>query len=240
VDGFGRLWASGYETQQVQVFDPATGGLRSLTPTHPVITGSSDVIYQVSAFSRLGVPYVAFLAQDELGGNGRPIYYGHAPAADIIVTSSYSTWAAAQFGAGNLSPSTEASLWGTAADPDADGRPNLLEYAFGSPPLLPVQDADMDTHASQGSGRAQITFPRRPGATDLRYTVEATGTLAPGSWSALASSDSGDLTEAVSNAAATEVCAASGAILVTVTDLVSEAGAPRRFLRVRVERITPP
>jgi hypothetical protein len=238
VDGLGRVWAAGYETQQVQVFDPATGGMRRLTPDHPAISGSTDVLYQVRSFERNGEPYVAFLAQDEGGGNGRPIYYGQARARDIIVPASYTSWTSSQFGAGNVIPANEATLWGDLADPDQDRVPNLLEYAFGHAPQGVTQDELLQP--GREDGRASITFRRRPAALDLRYFVEVSSTLAPGSWATLAISEAGAVTAAVAEASAVEAAGMDGTIAVTVSDLISQSTASGRFLRVRVERITTP
>lgn len=238
VDGFGRVWATGYETQQVQMFDPTTGATRRITPDHPAITGSTDVIYQVSTFQRNGEPYVGFLAQDQTGISGSPIYYGQALARNILVPSNFSNWSAQQFGSANIIPANEQVLWGDLADPDYDHLPNLLEYAFTTPPQSSLQSSA--TPLGLNSGRASITFKRRASAQDLRYTVEVSGTLVSTDWSILATSEAGQNTVAVNNASASETTAADGSITVTVNDLVTQIGATRRFLRVRVERLSTP
>lgn len=47
----------------------------------------------------------------------------------------YAHWAALHFGDAVNDPSKEATVWGTNADPDRDGRANLMEYALGNDPV---------------------------------------------------------------------------------------------------------
>jgi hypothetical protein len=96
------------------------------------------------------------------------------------------------------------------ADPDADGLPNLLEYALDRDPLVPDPSPPLLTSTSNLN--LSVSFYRA--RADLIYTVEASSTLAPDSWQAIAT-DPGTL--------GTEV---------TVTD--PEPASPRRFLRLRV------
>lgn len=237
VDGLGRIWAAGYQTNQVQVFDPASGAMRRITPEHPPVTGSTDVMYQVHAFSRAGEPCIAFLAQDEAGAVGSPVIYGSALARHIILPSTVTGWASQQFGQANLTPANETALWGNLADPDGDAMPNLLEYATGTSPTAAASAAPMT--GDRQENRASLTFQRRPSAQDLRYIVEVSSDLTAGSWSTLAISEAGSVTTAVADASATESPQADGMLRVTVLDLNSQATATRRFLRLRVERITP-
>jgi DNA-binding beta-propeller fold protein YncE len=119
----------------------------------------------------------------------------------------YDTWLAAQ------STPVPADQRAPEADPDADGIPNLLEYALAGDPMsggdtgIPACVLDTPTQ------RLQFTYTRhRP---DLDYTVEATSDLI--TWTVLAT-NSGPL----------------GAET-TVTDPVPLSPEnPRRFLRLRV------
>ena len=66
-------------------------------------------------------------------------------------------------------------------DPDADGRPNLIEYAVGSDPNAgpnpPYLELAYETNAFF------LSFRKGPGGSDMRYTVEGSPSLAPASWS---------------------------------------------------------
>ncbi len=102
------------------------------------------------------------------------------------------------------------------ADPDADGTPNLLEYALGGDPLsagrAPVEAAVIE-------GRLALVFTRiaDPG---LVYTVETSDDLAQ--WSTL---------EVPGNPSTGEANIAGPACIVDTREL---AASPRRFLRLRV------
>ena len=104
------------------------------------------------------------------------------------------------------------------ADPDADSLPNLLEYAFGSSPTSPASSAALAVSLlSAPSSKLALTFLRA--RSDLTYTVEASSTLAPDSWSTLA----------------TNPGTVSPTVPVIVADTVSLTPAsPLRFLRLRV------
>ncbi len=126
--------------------------------------------------------------------------------------ASYDTWLAA-------SPTpVPADQQGPTADPDADGLVNLLEYALAGDPM---SAASAPSPFLQVSGLnpqpsfLSLTYTRhRP---DLNYHVEASSTLAPDSWTPLAT-NSGPLGEET-----------------TVTDPVPlTPESPRRFLRLRV------
>ncbi len=54
-----------------------------------------------------------------------------------IVDKPVSLWRTEQFGADAANTALEATLWGDDADPDQDGRRNLLEFAFLTNPNLP-------------------------------------------------------------------------------------------------------
>jgi len=115
-------------------------------------------------------------------------------------------------------------LDGPSDDPDGDGVPNLLEYAFGSsptqpgpPPLTPVSVVSV-----AGKRYLQITVPRR---SDRQVTLVV--------------EVSGDLVQWHSGPAATVVVTQTADSLV-VRDLVAiEPPATRRFMRVRASLPVP-
>jgi hypothetical protein len=234
VDGLGRVWSAGFKVEYVQVYDPFTGGVRSLVPDHAPLTGAGQRGYQVSAFNRNGADYVGFLAYDLYGTTGTPVIIGTAPALSVTVPNTLASWRAFRFGEANLTPANEATLWGDHADPDHDGLTNLAEYAFNTPPLAP--NAAPST-GSRSGGLATLSFPRNPLNTDLSYIVEASGTLAANSWTAIAASSAGGsttITSAPDGASSIHETAEGAMVRVTVTDQASAAGAPRRFLRLRL------
>lgn len=100
----------------------------------------------------------------------------------------WAVWQAEQFTAGELASGT---ISGPMADPDSDGRPNLLEYAFGSAPktrdawvteprMGTVDAAGGDfrtTWPVAGERYAAIRWTRPSGREDLSYGIELATTL---------------------------------------------------------------
>ena len=132
----------------------------------------------------------------------------------------FATWAAAHSIAVNSA----------GADPDGDGRTNLLEYALGSNPSV----AEAAGLASQvQSGFLQISLSMDSAKTDLTYTVEATSNLA--TWTPIAQSSGGGAMGAIGGLA-TVTDAGTGARTVTVRDTQALDSHPRRFLRLKVSK----
>ena len=105
---------------------------------------------------------------------------------------------------------------GSSADPDHDGIPNLLEYAFGLNPLaadrsgLPV----VGTATSGGSQYLTITYTQQAQSGDLTYNVQAS-------------------TDMVNWTTITPTLSVNGNT-VTATDPTALTPGVRRFLRVQV------
>ena len=99
------------------------------------------------------------------------------------------------------------------ADPDNDGLNNLLEYALDRNPLAADSTPPTTGSIESATGRLQLTFLRARSATELTYTVQASGDLV--TWSDLVTNPG-----TVGNS-------------VTVTD-TPPAAAIRRFLRLKV------
>jgi hypothetical protein len=102
------------------------------------------------------------------------------------------------------------------ADPDADGRPNLLEYATGTDPLS--ADAGSAVTLAQNAGALTLTFNRVADPV-LTYTVRGSSDLGS-AWTE---------TPAFSSTGPDNVAGP-----VTATDTVPLSGQARRFLRLEI------
>ena len=117
-------------------------------------------------------------------------------------------WTADQFGT-----ETDPLIVGPAADPDADGLPNLLEYAFGSDPLDRSGAFQAPTPAISAS-RLQLTFTPQV-TSGLRYHIDSSSDLV--TWTSV------EVTSLLVSAQP-----------YTFTDTADLLTTPRRFLRLRI------
>jgi Putative Ig domain/Calx-beta domain len=83
VDALGRVWATGYQIQDLQCFDPATNALRRLRPDHPNLGSGTNPSYLVDCFSAAGADYISYLAWDSNWTIGKPSYTGHRSMASL-------------------------------------------------------------------------------------------------------------------------------------------------------------
>ena len=229
IDAQGRLWASGFKTSHLQLFDPATGASRRILPDHPPLGPGLTPLYPVQTFSRLGQAYAAFLASDLAGSPGSPLLHGIAPLSAFPVPETLASWQAFHFGPASAIPDPAATTWGPLADPDRDGSPNLLEYALHTPPLLPNPSPLLP---GLHHGHATLTFCRHPLRPDIQYLVEASDNLA-GPWIALAESRDGQAFAPLAPATPRiQETALPPLVSVTLTDLSPASSS--HFLRLRL------
>lgn len=127
---------------------------------------------------------------------------------------------------------------GAGMDPDGDGVVNLLEYAFDRAPAVADGLGGAVTVAPSNdpgaAGALEVAFDRPAGRDDLRYTVEVSSDLLTWSqghsYGLDAVNGAGLPTQEVSRTPL-----AGGAERIVVRDTAG-AGAPARFMRVRVQR----
>ncbi len=151
----------------------------------------------------------------------------HAGGEAVGTEGRFPSWLAENFTSAELA---NGQISGPAADPDGDGVPNLLEYAFGGDPKAPgtAPLPTLSTTESGGQKFLQISFARVGEANDIEYHVQASEDLA--NW------------ETIWNSAGQPMAPGDGVMTQTVTDDVAADGS--RFLRVAVvytgEVIEPP
>jgi hypothetical protein len=88
-------------------------------------------------------------------------------------------WRAQFFSAADLAdPTKESAVWGDGADPDGDGRDNLMEFALGLNPLKKDSSAGVlgiSVVKAAGTKYASLTFNRRQNTPILQYIPEVSG-----------------------------------------------------------------
>jgi len=143
----------------------------------------------------------------------------------LTITAPFAIWQAGKFTAGDVATGRTTP----ATDFEGDGMANLLEYAFGKNPKV----ADLTGIAPNVStNKMQISFRCDASCTDITYTVQASSTLAAGSWTDIARSTGGAKT-AEFNSSGSEISdTGTGVRTVTVTE--KDAFTGKRFLRVKV------
>ena len=122
----------------------------------------------------------------------------------VTIPQDYATWAAG-YGSAADDPTS---------DPDGDGCPNLLEYAFGTSPLTANPTQPTTCHVA--GGQCVLRFTRPKWVTGITYTLQRSNDLL--SW-----------TQADSQPTVESATATSETLAATVT-----AGGVRSFLRLSV------
>jgi hypothetical protein len=110
-------------------------------------------------------------------------------------------------------------------DPDADGLPNLFEYAFATHPLASNDTAHLPVVGMTvpgSTGYLTLTYRQNTNAVDLTFVPQAAGALTNGAWGGgpveIGRTNRGEFEE------------------VTVRDTVPVESAEKRFLRLRISR----
>jgi len=159
-----------------------------------------------------------------------------SPSSSVltIVQSVYNTWKFAHF-AGNAG---NPAIAGDAADPDHDGIPNILEYAFGSDPNAP--DTNKPLTGGIISNHFQLQFNRNTSATNLTYTARVTP-LSSKTWSNLVTLPARaswitNMPGSIVTESAPSGSPPNQHVRVTVTDPVKATSAPtNRFFQIKVQ-----
>ncbi|MCU0792860.1 MAG: hypothetical protein MUE42_08435 [Opitutaceae bacterium] len=132
----------------------------------------------------------------------------------------YEAWQAVHF---SVAERANAALAGEDADADADGLPNLLEYALAGDPRDASDAVGIAPRLRQADGRLGLAYRPAAGVTGLLWAVEWSTDLV--GW---------DGTLAVLNAPQNDL---AGEVVVWARSTL--AAAPRQFLRLRVTRLSP-
>lgn len=148
----------------------------------------------------------------------------------ILSASPSASWRQQYFGSSEITENS-ADL----ATPDGDGVSNLMKYALM---LTPGSNASgslpqaLTSRSAEGS-RLSLSFRRLPTRNDISIAIEAANSLDE-PWTEIARSTLG--APFTGPAIITENIALDGVGHVQITDTVTSGSAPRRFMRIKVER----
>ena len=146
------------------------------------------------------------------------------PTNDLFGTTlSYDAWRENHFA---VSERGDVSISGDTADPDGDGVPNLLEYAFGTDPRSATSHVQPTGSLVSAEGRPYfaLTFRRLILGYEVNYDAEVSNDLT--TWSTLPGT----------NLVGEPLFNSDGTKTVTVRDSDPVAATTQRFLRLRVSR----
>ena len=146
-------------------------------------------------------------AEAVLHGTGHPDYQPPALLVAPNAETTFADWSASRF----ESPAERLPT----ADPDADGLPNLLEYALGSDPLS-SGSASLPSVSLPPAPGSQLTLTFTPFRSDVSYIIQSSSNLT--SW-----------TDTILSPAAL-----SPGQPFTFTDPTPVSENQRRFLRLKV------
>ena len=118
------------------------------------------------------------------------------------------------------------------ADIEGDGLVHLAEYAFLLSPTAPSQPPGASVFTYAEGQRLRMFVPRDPARNDITVSVEATGDLAAGPWTTLATSTLGAPFSGPGYVDGDD--ATPGVKIVEVRDVRNISAAAQRWLRVKV------
>jgi alpha-glucosidase (family GH31 glycosyl hydrolase) len=144
----------------------------------------------------------------------------------------FEAWRLARFGnTGNP------TISGASSDPDGDGIPNFLEYAFGLNPLAASSNGLPfgSIRADSGTNYLALTFGRATNATDTTFTVMVASNLLS-QWLTGSSYSGANVIPVTAYTTEISRVPSNGIETITVRDNVPIHSAPQQFMRLRVTK----
>lgn len=181
--------------------------------------GGSHVLWDTTVLTN-GPHTVLLRVTDTAGQTG-------SAQAQVSVGNGGNAWRAQYF---NLSDPVDLAKSAFGLDAEGDGRINLFEYAFDTPPKTAglTREPVPQTVNVGGTDYLALQFVMAKWALDLSFTVEATSDLT-GPWTRI------DPADPLYRVSAQDNVPAFGLMTVTVRDVLPKGAAPR-FLRLEVAR----
>ncbi|MEX2380753.1 MAG: choice-of-anchor M domain-containing protein [Opitutales bacterium] len=175
------------------------------------------------AFTQEGIYFLTFQPSGTRVGDGVLTTGDPVTFAFLIDPEPFDFWRFEHFGFQVHDP-----MAADEADPDADGAPNLLEYAMGGNPLYPDQKREPVVEPREFADELYLTLTywQPPEREDIRYEIQASSDLL--SWKTLDIEGMGLSSSGAGNADG------DGVPLITVRDEEPLGNFTRRFMRLKV------
>jgi hypothetical protein len=140
-------------------------------------TGDTATITYQPVKNYIGSDSFMIMVSDGLGGSATIRIL-----IDVQPASAYDVWTFDHFSP--VAAESQNSLWGDHADPDADGRNNLMEFALGLDPLIPDASTNLVSilPEPQGTNSFSLSFKMKmDGAVPaLTYGIQSSTDLSTG------------------------------------------------------------
>ena len=127
---------------------------------------------------------------------------------------------------------------GDTADPEGDGIPNLIEYAYGFSPLVTNNSTsgfDVGSTESGASTVVTITFRRDPRAVDLTYALETSSDLLNWGTPPIVQSVAGGIPTGTGYVTESDIIAEVPIRLVTAQETLTTPA--KKFVRLRITKL---
>ena len=181
--------------------------------------GGTHVLWDTTPFTN-GPHTLLLRVTDTIGQTG-------STQVQVTIGNGGDAWRAQYF---NLANPTDLANSAFLVDAEGDGRRNLFEYAFDTPPKAAgvTREPVQQTVNVLGTDYLALQFVMAKWALDLSFTVEATGDLT-GPWTRI------NPTDPLYRFSEQDNVPAFGLMTVTVRDVLPKGTAPR-FMRLEVAR----
>jgi hypothetical protein len=127
---------------------------------------------------------------------------------------------------------------GDTADPEGDGIPNLIEYAYGFSPVATnsaTSGLDVGSTESGANAVVTITFRRDPRAVDLTYALETSSDLLNWSTPPIVQSVAGGIPTGTGYVTESDIFAEAPIRLVTAQETMTSPA--KKFVRLRITKL---
>jgi hypothetical protein len=185
--------------------------------------GNDVPMFRLRALSTQSRTSPTLVGSYEVSANISDSSYAGRVLGTLTIRPSFQSWIEGKIASGQIPPDAA----GEQGDPDRDGIPNLMEYAFNLDPAVAAHFNSSTSPACPKlelkNGGVAYTYRRNLDATDLSYAIEHSATLTePGPWPTITGSET--------------ILSDDGHTRLVEIQLPRGSNENRRFYRLRINR----